>query len=355
MSGAKGAFLAVETRSVMQRAAQLDTQRGLVCLSEDPLGSLGHRPAASPRQGRARATSGEGLVSVPRSGSTEPGRRSLEPFLPGEIVDGRYQLREIIAAGGMGTIWLARHVTLHSPVALKVMRHDASLDNPSGHLLREARITCSLRSAHIVQVHDFGFDRGRAYMAMEYLEGESLAARLQRGKRLDLSATQRVISDLARGLERVHQANVVHLDLKPENAFIVVAGQAETVKLLDFGVALAALERSGTDASPFLLGTPLYMSPEQARWGGSIDLRSDIWGLGVIAFECLVGRPAFWGATLHDVLTAIASGRCPVPSESGCAVTGFDAWFARACAHEPARRFGSASEAAGALERLAQS
>ncbi|MET0413033.1 MAG: serine/threonine-protein kinase [Polyangiaceae bacterium] len=269
-------------------------------------------------------------------------------------MNGRYQLREIVAAGGMGTIWLARHVTLHSPVALKLMRHDAALDDPSGNLLREARITSALRSAHIVQVHDFGFDRGRAYMAMEYLEGESLAARLQRCKRLDLSATCRVLGDLARGLERVHQANVVHLDLKPENAFIVMAGETETVKLLDFGVALASVEQNGADASPFLLGTPLYMSPEQARWGESIDLRSDVWGLGVIAFECLVGRPAFWGDTLHDVLTAIGSGRCPIPSASGCVITGFDAWFARACAQDPARRFDSAREAADALERLAE-
>jgi eukaryotic-like serine/threonine-protein kinase len=280
---------------------------------------------------------------------------SHESFVPGDVMSQRYVLHDVIAAGGMATVWFATHATLHSALAIKVMRRDALLDDFSGHLLREARITSSLRSAHIVRVHDFGFDRGRAYMAMEYLEGESLAARLQRCKRLGLAATSRVITDLARGLDCAHGVGVVHRDVKPENAFIVMTGKPETVKLLDFGVAQAKEGRSDKTRGGALMGTPLYMSPEQASRNGAVDLRSDVWGLGVVAFECLVGQPPFLGDTLGAVLSQITSGRRLVPSSRGCSIPGFDGWFARACAHDPAQRFGSAGAAAEALERLARS
>ncbi|HKO94868.1 MAG TPA: protein kinase, partial [Polyangiaceae bacterium] len=258
----------------------------------------------------------------------------------------------------MGSVWLAEHLSLHSPIAIKLISKEFA-QNEEGlqRFLREARLAASLRSPHVVQIFDYGVEQGAPYIAMELLEGESLAQRLTRVRRLSLSQTELVLRHVGRAVARAHDVGVVHRDLKPGNIFIVRNEDEELIKLLDFGVAkhtidtpshsVAAQTRTGA-----FLGTPFYVSPEQARGSKAVDHRTDIWAIGVIAFECLIGRPPFDADTFGDLVHAICSQPIPVPSEHASVPGGFDTWFARACARDRAARFQSVREAIAELRRV---
>jgi eukaryotic-like serine/threonine-protein kinase len=276
----------------------------------------------------------------------------------GQILSGKYRLEEEIGRGGMGAVWRATRLDLGTSLALKVM-HGLASDNPSGfdRLSREAKAAASLSSPHVVRVIDFGVDTAEnaTFIAMELLEGESLAQRLERAGRLSLGAVARVITPLARALSQAHAAGIIHRDLKPANIFLVQNGDDELVKLLDFGVAKAvgALGGGLATATGHVLGTPYYMSPEQVNSLRDIDHRTDIWSLGVIASECLTGRRPFTADTLSELAMKISLGRAEVPSSVAPVPAGFDAWFSRATAVEPARRFQSVTELAAELRALA--
>ena len=157
---------------------------------------------------------------------------------------------------------------------------------------REARVEAQLRSPHVVHVYDHGTWNRTPFIAMEYLRGESLAARLERDGRLDYIRTHRLVAHASRALTRAHALGVVHRDLKPENILFEQDDDGETAKLLDFGVAKWTSEWAVTNLTKagLLVGTPLYMSPEQARGTKEIDGRSDLWSLAVIAYQCLTGN-----------------------------------------------------------------
>ena len=215
-----------------------------------------------------------------------------------------------------------------------------------------------LRSAHVVQIFDYGVDEGVPFIAMELLDGESLGARLEKVHHLSPAKVASVLSQVARALARAHQAGVIHRDLKPDNIFLVREADDDIVKVLDFGIAkkLGALSttsgiKTGTGA---MLGTPYYMSPEQALGQNTIDHRSDIWSLGIIAFECLTGVRPFEKETLGALLMAICNDPLPVPSTVASVPSGFDAWFARACARSVSARFGSAVEATTELRSVCE-
>jgi serine/threonine protein kinase len=301
---------------------------------------------------RTRLSSAPAISTCPVAADAAPERGRSSLLQPGDVLGQRYVLEKLVAQGGMGAVWLAQHLLLRSAVAIKVMRSAEDLHGRR-RLLCEARLANRVRSAHVVQVLDFGVHRGETYIAMEWLAGESLAALLRRKKQLALRDTADVITQLGHALERAHEVGVIHRDVKPENVFIVRDGDTPTIKLLDFGVALDTTRRS-EDPAAFITGTPLYMSPEQARCSPSLDARSDVWALGVVAYECLLGRPPFDGETLGRVLSAIGDRPAPVPSQQGCSVQGFDAWFARACHRETSARFQSAREAALGLRRLCE-
>ncbi|MET0412233.1 MAG: serine/threonine-protein kinase [Polyangiaceae bacterium] len=275
------------------------------------------------------------------------------PLQPGDVLSQRYVLRRPVARGGMGAVWLAEHLRLHAPVAIKVM-HPGDDGHARRRFLREARIAYRVRSPHVVQILDFGVHHGQAYIVMEWLDGESLGARLQRCKRFELREIAHVITHLAHALGGAHDAGVIHRDVKPENAFVLKDCHGDTIKLLDFGVALDTTRRDEEVPGTFITGTPLYMSPEQARCSPTLDARSDVWALGVIAYECLLGRPPFDGENLGRVVSAICDRPAPIPSACGCTVQGFDAWFARACHRDPSARFQSARHAADMLRQLCE-
>ena len=167
-----------------------------------------------------------------------------------------------------------------------------------------------------------------------------------------------MMTEVGRAIGRAHEAGIVHRDLKPDNVFLVRNDDDEVTKVLDFGIAKASsagglgAAASSATRTGALLGTPYYMSPEQAEGARSLDHRTDIWAMGVIAFECLLGRRPFDAETLGGLLLAICTRPIPVPSQCGPVPPGFDAWFARVCNRDPAQRFASARDAAGELKRL---
>jgi eukaryotic-like serine/threonine-protein kinase len=271
----------------------------------------------------------------------------------GHILGERYRLVRPLGKGGFGAVWHAEHLALHSPVALKLLDPLATEDGDMlQRFLREARAAAALRSPHVVQILDYGVDEGTPYIAMELLEGETLEARLDRTGRLSVEETQTVVRQTARAIQRAHEAGIVHRDLKPANIYIVPNDEDWLIKVLDFGVAKAtnlALGRSllvGATPAGTLLGTPNYMSPEQAEGMRELDFRTDFWAMGVIAYQCLLGQQPFQGETLGALLSAICDGALPVPSRAGVVPVGFDAWFARACARRPQERFASAKQMA---------
>lgn len=252
----------------------------------------------------------------------------------------------------MGSVWLADHLALEIPCAIKFIDREPNSADARRRFEREAKAAAQLRGQHVVQILDHGSWEGIPYIAMEYLEGEDLAARLERVVCLPHAQTLRIVSQVAKGLTRAHAAGIVHRDLKPENIFLTKDGDDEVVKVLDFGIAKhsqAALSEAGTKTGS-LLGTPFYMSPEQARGVKAIDHRSDLFSLAIIAYQCVTGQLPFYSEGLGDVLAQIMYEPIPVPSQRVTHVPpGFDGWWQRAASRSVEERFQSAKELADAL------
>jgi protein kinase-like protein len=281
------------------------------------------------------------------------------PVAPDTILGEKYRLLRPLDEGGVGSVWLAEHLSLAAPVAVKLMGAEfARTSSRLQRFLREARAAAAARSPNVVQILDFGVDAGTPYIVMELLEGESLADRLRRVGRLSPRDTEAIIRQVSRGLTRAHDSGIVHRDLKPANIFITRNEDEEVIKLFDFGIAKAATELSSVLTSQTrtgsIFGTPYYMSPEQMEASRRCDLRTDIWALGVITYECLLGRLPFAGTGIGGLVLAVCSHPVPVPSAHGEVPEGFDAWFARACARNRRERFPSAREAAQELRRLVE-
>ncbi len=289
------------------------------------------------------------------------------------LIGGRYQLEMLLGRGGAGEVWRARHVTLESHVAIKFL-HGASADSESmrKRFLTEAKVAAQLKTRYAVHVYDFGItDEGRPYLVMELLEGETLGRRLKHTKGISAALTARFVAQAARALERAHALGIVHRDLKPENIVIVADEDGkESIKVLDFGVAklvralAGEVPPSSTDAPPdvpvgsltsftrtgSILGTPCYMPPEQILNSPDLDLRADIWALGVVAFECLTGTIPFKGETMVDLFARIQCGlHLDARAINPSLPEAFEPWFGTACAIDPAKRFATAKAAAEGL------
>ncbi len=270
----------------------------------------------------------------------------------GVEVAARYRLVRKLGTGGMGTVWLAQDMLLDSSCALKLIDDDkAESEEVRTRFAREAKVAAQLRGPHVVDVFDHGEWSGVPYIAMEFLDGEDLGTRLERLKRLDGESTYRVVAHVARALVKAHAYGIVHRDLKPENVFLVEGDEGEVAKVLDFGIAKhdAYSLRDKTTKTGSFLGTPFYVSPEQAR-GKPTDHRSDLWSLGVIAFQCLTGRPPFesealgelMGMILYDDIPMLTVRNPELPAE-------VESWWQRAAARDRELRFDSAKDLADAL------
>jgi len=257
--------------------------------------------------------------------------------------------------GGMGSVWLAEHLTLRSAVAVKLMDPKiASTPEGAERFQREAMAAASLRSAHVVQVLDYGLDTEGPFLVMELLQGESLAASLERLGKLTPDRTAVVIEQVARAMSRAHAANIVHRDLKPDNIFLVQEDDREIVKVLDFGIAKTSQSLVGgmETRTGVMMGTPHYMSPEQAQGKRDVDFRTDLWSMAIVACECLTGARPFAGETFGELLLNICVQPIPAPSSLAPVPTGFDAWFSKAASRSREERFQSAKDLAETL-RLA--
>lgn len=275
------------------------------------------------------------------------------------LIAGKYQLVRLIGRGGMGSVWEARHVSLGTPSAIKFIESEYSDSQEArSRFDKEARAAATIQSKHAIQIYDHGVSEdGKPYIVMELLQGEPLDKRIERLSRLSLQDTARILQQVGRALARAHERGIIHRDLKPENIFIVQTpdDDEEVAKVLDFGIAkmqsgpgnMAMTSSTKTGA---VLGTPFYMSPEQARGLRSVDHRTDLWSLGVIAFKCVTGKLPFDGESIGDLLVKICTAPIPVPSQIAAGIPpNFDAWFMRAMEREPERRFGTVTELSDAL------
>ena len=275
---------------------------------------------------------------------------------PGLRVGHKYELVRPLGAGGMGAVWVARHTQLDVDVAIKLMAPEL-LRAPSAvaRFEREAKAAAQLKSPHVVHIHDYGVDGGSPYIAMELLEGEDLDALLQREKRLSPARAAEILTQAAKALRAAHDAGIVHRDLKPSNLFLTYPGGDLLLKVLDFGIAketqpAGVNERTTTGV---VLGSPLYMSPEQAR-GGNVGPPSDLWSLAVVAFEMITGTHPFLGASVGDVIARICGDQLPIPSQIDPSLPpAVDAFFERALRRTPERRFSSARELSDAFAAVA--
>ena len=269
-----------------------------------------------------------------------------ESISAGMLIADRYRLEEPLVRGAMGTIWRAEHVGLKAPVAVKFLDSVLLGDQEMrGRFLQEARSAAAVRSAHVVQVFDSGTEDGVPYIVMELLEGESLEQRLNERGLLSPAELRKIFGEVARALGKAHSLGVVHRDLKPANIFLAREGPYEITKLVDFGIAKVrsealAFTQAGTRVGT-LLGTPQYMSPEQARGSGAVDYRTDLWALAIVACECLTGRCPFSGKTVGDLTVQICTERPTAPSQLGDVPPGFDSWFFKATGKAPGQRFKS--------------
>ena len=273
------------------------------------------------------------------------------------VVAGRFRLVQELGRGGMGSVWRAHHLGLNIPCAIKFMRDEAAaLPENRARFAHEAQAAARLRSPNIVQILDYGVWEGVPHIAMELLEGEDLAKRLERRGRLPLHEVAAIVGQVARALAKAHAGGLVHRDIKPANIFLVHDDDGEIAKVLDFGIAKQtqpSLTNKNTKTGS-LLGTPYYMSPEQARGTKTIDYRADLWSLAVIAYQCVVGRLPFEGDSFGDLVVQIVFSPLPVPSQVAAVPPGFDAWWAHAVAREPEERFQSARAMAEALAQVAE-
>jgi eukaryotic-like serine/threonine-protein kinase len=273
----------------------------------------------------------------------------------GEVIAGKYRVESVVGSGGMGVVLCATHLELGQRVALKVLtlpEDDARRVEARERFLREGRATAALVSDHVVRIYDVGtLQTGAPFMVMELLRGQDLARTLQQSGPLGIELSCDCVRQAAEAISCAHAQGIVHRDLKPSNLFLTQRSDGSPlIKVLDFGIS----KTTGTELEPLtgnltetrsVLGTPFYMSPEQVRDAKKVDVRTDIWSLGLILHELLSGSPAFEGATLPGVCAAIAADppaalrlkRPEVPVE-------VEAIVLKCLEKDPNRRFQSARE-----------
>jgi len=274
----------------------------------------------------------------------------------GDRIEGKYEIKRLLGEGGMGAVYEGENTLIHRRVAIKVLHSGvAALEEAVKRFENEAQAAGRIGSDHIVEVLDLGrLESGDRYMVMEFLKGESLSARIAARGRLSPSEICDVGLQLLEGLSAAHEAGIIHRDLKPDNIFLLTKakGRTDFVKILDFGISkfnVAGKDFSMTRTGS-VMGTPYYMSPEQARGAKNLDARLDVYSAGVILFEAATGRVPFDGDTFNELLIKIVTEESPsvrafVPTLD----VGLAEIIDKARQKNPEQRFGSAREFRDAL------
>jgi Tol biopolymer transport system component/tRNA A-37 threonylcarbamoyl transferase component Bud32 len=266
----------------------------------------------------------------------------------GAAVSDRYRIERELGAGGMATVYLAEDVRHHRKVALKVLHPELSAVLGPERFLKEIELTASLQHPHILPLFDSGNAEGQLFYVMPFVEGETLRSRLERERQLPIGDALRIATEVADALQYAHERGVIHRDIKPENILL----QGGHAVVADFGIALAVQHAGGQRMTQtgLSLGTPQYMSPEQAMGEKTMDARSDIYALGAVAYEMLVGEPPFTGPTAQAIVARVLSASpASVTASRGTVPAHVDRAILTALAKLPADRHASAREFASAL------
>ncbi|MFY0540370.1 protein kinase domain-containing protein [Nannocystis pusilla] len=305
---------------------ELNAKLQRLAVATQSIAALGPAPAQ-----RAAVSAAAGEAESLIAGQVRPGQR----------VANRFVVSRLLGAGGMGAVYLARDEQLGEEVALKVVAGLGLLDpGAADRLRREASTARRISHPNVVRLHDIGEENGLLFLSMEYVAGESLAARLKRIGAIPAAQLRPIAEQLCDGLAAAHAAGVIHRDLKPAN--VLLAGD-RTVKIIDFGIA-RPLTEAGMTATNMVVGTPEYMAPEQVR-GGHVDARTDIYALGAMLYHALTGRPPF--AAPSPIALGLAHCQDPVPAPRLLRPdipVEWEALILRALEKDPSHRFQSASE-----------
>ncbi|MBK7579448.1 MAG: protein kinase [Myxococcales bacterium] len=278
-------------------------------------------------------------------------------YFAGDVVGGKYRLTNIVGEGGMGSVWLARNLTLDADVCVKLIRRESATPKASARLLQEARAAARLNHPSIVRVFDFGETEHRdPFIVMEVLRGDSLRRLMERKARLPAANAVATLLPVASALAEAHSKGVVHRDLKPENIVLVTDESGAVIpKVVDFGIAKVRRDdlARGLTQDGSVLGSPEYMSPEQAQGRSDVDGRTDVWAVSVILYELVVGQLPFVGDNYNALLWAIQQGE-PAPTLN-FAAGDQELWriLKRGLAKKADERWGSMRELGAALAEWA--
>jgi serine/threonine-protein kinase len=278
---------------------------------------------------------------------------------PGLVIAGRYRVEQLLGKGGMGAVYVVRHVKTDEKLALKVLHSTEMADAMAlERFQREARAPARIDSDHVVRVTDADVAAeldGAPFLVMELLKGRGLDHEIVEATVIAPETTVTWLRQLARGLDKAHQIGIVHRDLKPENIFLSVREDGSTqVKVLDFGIAKLTQAEAGSGAKTAtgaLTGTPFYMAPEQLRGdNANVGSHTDVWAIGIIAHKMLCGTDFWTAVTVTQLVGQICYEPIPKASERGSTFgDGYDAWFAKCCARDASQRYATVGEAVEAL------
>lgn len=275
----------------------------------------------------------------------------------GLMVTSSVKLVRPLGEGGMGSVWVAYHESLRTEVVVKFIASDLkNSKEATERFSREAAAASQVKSPHVVQTFDHGVSKdGIPYIVMELLEGRDLGAHLDVHGRCAPELVLEIVIQLSRALDKAHARGIVHRDIKPGNIFLCDAGRGEVfIKLLDFGIAkgVDVPKIDSATKTGAMIGSPFYMSPEQILGSKDIDHRSDLWSVGVVAYEALTGKKPFDAETMGGLAIRIHSEPLPLPTKLVPDLSpAVDAWFMRACARTVGERFTSAKEMAESLAK----
>jgi serine/threonine protein kinase len=243
-------------------------------------------------------------------------------FRPGETVAGKYVVERLLGEGGMGLVVLAMHTQLEQKVAIKFLKTEALQSGEAvARFVREARAAARIQSEHVVRVFDVAtLETGEPYLVMEYLEGRDLDSEIRVRGPLPIDEAVTFVLEACDALAQAHKAGIIHRDLKPANLFLALQpDESVTVKILDFGISKLTPKPGGADAvsmtrTSAVMGSPLYMAPEQMRSTRQVDVRADVWSLGIVLYEALTGAPPFVADSLTEVCAMILTENPPAMS-----------------------------------------
>ena len=305
-----------------------------------------------------RPASASGLLSSSTVGAEAKGA----PFPPNTMLDEKYRLDQLLEVGGMGAVYVGTHTRLQKQVAIKVLRRElAEMPDMIERFQREAIAASRIGHENIVDVSDLGTaSDGSPFLVMEYLNGETLGARIRSGGAMSIGLACAIAREILAAIGAAHAVGIIHRDLKPENVFLALGARGESIKILDFGISRVSEGRTGEGgdlrltATGQVMGTPYYMAPEQAAGRSDLTGVVDVYAIGVILYEMLSGTVPFVGGNYNTVIYKVLAGQYePLSSVLVSVPQALESIVTRAMALEPENRYPSAAALAAALEPFA--